>query len=184
MKKFVSLIWSFFFFCFHFHLFYKRDQKNFCYNLCQWVFCLFSSRNLIVSGHKCMSLFHFIFVYSVRECSSFIFLQVTVKFSQHHLLKILSFLHCLFLPFLTSIPHSSTRAWKIPWMEEPGRLQSIGSQRLGHDWATSLWLFTFMRWRRKWQPTPVFLPGESQWRGRLVGCCLWGRTESDTTEAT
>ena len=44
--------------------------------------------------------------------------------------------------------------------------------------------FTFMRWRRKWQPTPVFLPGESQERGSLVGCHLWGRTESDTTEAT
>ena len=44
--------------------------------------------------------------------------------------------------------------------------------------------FTFMHWRSKWQPTPVFLPGESQGRGSLVGCCLWGRTESDTTEAT
>ena len=52
-------------------------------------------------------------------------------------------------------------------------------------WGTSiLWLFTFMHWRRKWQPTPVFLPRESQGRGGLVGCCLWGRTESDTTEAT
>ena len=52
------------------------------------------------------------------------------------------------------------------------------------DWATSLSLFTFMHWRRKWRPTPVFLPGESQgWRS-LVGCRLWGRTESDTTEAT
>ena len=81
-------------------------------------------------------------------------------------------------------PHSSTLAWKIPWMEEPGRLQSMGSLRVGHDWATSLSLFTFMHWRRKWQPTPVFLPGESQGRGSLVGCRLWGRTESDTTEAT
>ena len=62
-------------------------------------------------------------------------------------------------------PHSSSLAWKIPWTEEPGRLQSMGS-------------------RRKWQPTPVFLPGESQGRGSLVGCRLWGRTESDTTEAT
>ena len=44
--------------------------------------------------------------------------------------------------------------------------------------------FTFMHWRRKWQPAPVFLPGESQGRGSLVGCCLWGRIESDTTEAT
>ena len=59
-------------------------------------------------------------------------------------------------------PHSSTLAWKIPWTEEPGRLQSMGSRRVGHDWATSLSLFTFMYWRRKWQPTPVFLPGESQ----------------------
>ena len=81
-------------------------------------------------------------------------------------------------------PHSSTLAWKIPWMEEPGRLQSMGSLRVGHDWATSLSLFTFMHWRRKWQPTPEFLPGESQGRGSLVGFRLWGHTESDTTEAT
>ena len=81
-------------------------------------------------------------------------------------------------------PHSSTLAWKIPWIEEPGRLQSMGSLRVGHDWATSLSLFTFTHWRRKWQPTPVFLPGESQGRGSLVGCRLWGRTELDTTEAT
>ena len=50
--------------------------------------------------------------------------------------------------------HSSTLAWKIPWTEEPGRLQSMGSLRVGHDWATSLSLFTFMHGRRKWQPTP------------------------------
>ena len=81
-------------------------------------------------------------------------------------------------------PHSRTLAWKIPWMEEPGRLQSMGSLRVGHDWATSLSLFTFMLWRRKWQPTPGFLPGESQGLGSLVGCPLWGCTESDTTEAT
>ena len=80
--------------------------------------------------------------------------------------------------------HSSTLAWKIPWMEEPGRLQSMGSQRVGHDGATSLSLFTSMRRRRKWQPAPVFLPGESQGRGSLVGCHLWGRTELDTTEVT
>ena len=52
------------------------------------------------------------------------------------------------------------------------------------DWATSHSLFTFMHWRRKWQPTPVFLPGESQGQRSLVGCRLWGRTELDTTEAT
>ena len=58
-------------------------------------------------------------------------------------------------------PHSSTLAWKIPWMEETGGLQSMGLLRVRHDWATSLSLFTFMHWRRKWQPTPVFFPGES-----------------------
>ena len=73
-------------------------------------------------------------------------------------------------------PHSSTLAWRIPWMEEPGRLQSMGSQRLSD--------FTFKHWRRKWQPTPVFLPGESKGRGSLVGCHLWGCTELDTTEVT
>ena len=81
-------------------------------------------------------------------------------------------------------PHSSILAWKIPWTEEPGRLQTMGSRRVGHDWATSLSLFPFTHWRGKWQPTPVFLPGESQGRGSLVGYCLWGRTESDTTEVT
>ena len=81
-------------------------------------------------------------------------------------------------------PHSSTLTWRIPGTEEPGGLWSMGSLRVGHDRATSLSLFTYMHWRKKWQPTPVFLPGESQGRGSLVGCCLWGRTESDTTEAT
>ena len=81
-------------------------------------------------------------------------------------------------------PHSSTLAWKIPWTEEPGGPQSMGSLRVGQVSATSLSLFTFKHWRRKWQPTPVFLPGESQGRRSLVGCRLWGRTESDTTEAT
>ena len=81
-------------------------------------------------------------------------------------------------------PHSSTLAWKLPWTEEPGRLQSMGSWRVRHDWETSLSLFTFMHWRRKWQPTPAFLPGESQgWRS-LVDCCLWGCTELDTIEVT
>ena len=70
-------------------------------------------------------------------------------------------------------PHSSTLAWRIPWMEETGGLQSMGLLRVRHDWVTSLLLFTFMHWRRKWQPTPVFLPGESQGWGRLVGCHLW-----------
>ena len=79
-------------------------------------------------------------------------------------------------------PHSSTLAWKIPWSEEPSRLQSMGSRRVGHDWATSFSLFPFMHWRQKWQPTLVFLPGESQGQGSLVGCHIWGCIESDTTE--
>ena len=74
-------------------------------------------------------------------------------------------------------PHSSTFAWKIPWTDEPGGLQSMELLRVRHN-------FTFTHWRRKWQPTPVFLPGESQGRGSLVGCRLWGHTELDTTEVT
>ena len=78
----------------------------------------------------------------------------------------------LLIPPHPVAPHSSNPAWKIPWMEEPGRLQSMGSLRGRHDWATSFSLFAFMHWRRKWLPTPVFLPGESQGRGSLVGCHL------------
>ena len=77
-------------------------------------------------------------------------------------------------------PHFSTLAWKIPWTEEPGGLQSMGLLRV----RLSLSLFTFMHWRRKWQPTPVFSPGESQGQGSLVGCHLWGCTELDMTEVT
>ena len=61
--------------------------------------------------------------------------------------------------------HSSTLAWKIPWTEEPGKLQSMGSRRVGYDWATLLSLFTFLHWRRKWQPTRVLawrIPGTGE----------------------
>ena len=77
-------------------------------------------------------------------------------------------------------PHSSTLAWKIPWTEEPGGLQSMGSLRFRNDWATSLSLFTFMHWRRKWQPTPVFLPGESQGRGGAWWAAIYGVAQSRT----
>ena len=80
--------------------------------------------------------------------------------------------------------HSSPLPCTLPWTEEPGGLQSMGSLGVGHDWAISLSPVTFMHWRRKWQPTPVSLPGESQGQRTLVGCHLWGGTESDTTEAT
>ena len=98
--------------------------------------------------------------------------------------------------------HSSILAWRIPWTEEPGGLQSTGLQRVGHDRATSLSFFHFLGlstlqglpwclsakestcqcrrhsfdpwvgkipWRRKWQPPPVFLPGESHGWSSLVG---------------
>ena len=79
-------------------------------------------------------------------------------------------------------PHSSTLAWKIPWMEEPGGLQSMGWLRVRHDWATSLSLSCIGEGNGN--PLQYSCPGESQGRGSLVGCRLWGRTESDTTEAT
>ena len=75
--------------------------------------------------------------------------------------------------------HPSTLAWKIPWTEAPGRLQSLGSLRARHDWATSLSLFTFMHWRRKWQPTPVFLPGEPR-NGGTWWAAIYGVTQSQT----
>ena len=80
-------------------------------------------------------------------------------------------------------PQSSTLAWKIPCMEKPGRLQSMESLILTRL-SNYTFTFTFMHWRRKQQPTPVFLPGESQGWGSMVGGRLWGRTELDTTEAT
>ena len=73
--------------------------------------------------------------------------------------------------------HSSTLAWKIPWTEGPGGLQSMGLLGVRHDWATWLSLFTSMHWRRKWQPTPVLLPGESQGRGAWWAA-IYGVTQS------
>ena len=101
--------------------------------------------------------------------------------------------------------HSSILAWRFSWMEEPGGLQSVGSQRVGHDWVTKLnwcvrrwcsgkestWQYRRWRfdpwvrkipWRRKWQLTPVFLPGKFHGQMSLVGCSPWGPKESDTTE--
>ena len=78
--------------------------------------------------------------------------------------------------------HSSTLAWKIPWTEDlEATVPGVASRTQLSDFTFT---FTIVHWRRKWQPTPVFLPGESQGWGSLVGCHLWGRTESDTTEAT
>ena len=79
--------------------------------------------------------------------------------------------------------HWSTLAWQIPWMEEPGGLQSMGLLRVRHL-SGFTFTFHFHALEKEMQLTPVFLPGESQGRGSPVGCRLWGRTESDTTEVT
>ena len=87
------------------------------------------------------------------------------------------------------IPSQAITCWPCPHIfsiftcELLGGCLCVNSSPLNLR-STRISLFTFMHWRRKWQPTPVFLPGESQWRGSLVGCCLWGCTESDTTEVT
>ena len=78
--------------------------------------------------------------------------------------------------------HSSTLAWKNPmdggaWWAAVHRVVKSGTR-------LSDFTFTFIHWRRKWQPTPVFLPGESQGHRSLLGCCLWACTELDTTEVT
>ena len=88
--------------------------------------------------------------------------------------------------------HSSTLAWKIPWIEDPARLQSMGSQRVRHDRATSLSLSVWETWvqsqawedlwRREWQPIPVFLPGKSHGQRSLAGYSPWGHKELDTIE--
>ena len=130
--------------------------------------------------------FSYTYIYSFFYFFHYSLLQDNEYSSLHYTVNLcFSILHTVVcISEKAMAPHSSALAWKIPWMEEPGRLQSMRSLRVGHDWANSLWLFTFMHWRRKWQPTPVFLPGESQGQGSLVGFHLWGRTESDTTEAT
>ena len=87
--------------------------------------------------------------------------------------------HCLSLGLEWKLTFSSPSA-SADFSKFAGSLSAALSQY--HLLLISL--FTFMHWRRKWQPTPVFLSGESQGRGSLVGCCLWGCTDSDTTEAT
>ena len=124
-------------------------------------------------GRALLSDMNFLFT-SLLFCFLYLSQEARMRYSLRHIVASVE---------KAMAPHSSTPAWKIPWTEEPGRLQSMGWLRVGHDRATSLSLFTFMQWRRKWQPTPVFLPGESQGRGSLVGCHLRGHTESDTAAA-
>ena len=104
VQKLLSLIRSHLF-LFLFPLLWEVGHRGSCCDLCQSVLSMFSSKSFIVSGLIFRSLIHFefIFVYGVRKCSRFILLQVVDQFSQHHLLKGLSFLHCIFLPPLSKI---------------------------------------------------------------------------------
>ena len=138
----------------------KPRNDHFC-------FYLKSSSFSVTFDLHFFALFDFVTLqkWSITQCSVFLFINTT-------------------FPEKAMAPHSTTLVWEVPWMEEPGRLQSMGLLRVRHDWATSLSLFTFMHWRRKWQPTPVFLPGESQGWESLMGCRLWGLTELDTTQET
>ena len=77
-------------------------------------------------------------------------------------------------------PHSSTLAWKIPWMEEPGRLQSMGSQRLSNFPFT----FHFHALEEEMATHSSVLAWRIPGMGEPGGCRLWGRTESDMTEVT
>ena len=131
--------------------------------------------------HTYICIYIHIYIYIHTHTYTYIYIYIHTHIYTYMYISVYMYIQLL---EKAMAPHSSTLAWKIPWTEEPGRLQSMGLLRVGHDWATLFSLFTFMHWRRKWQPTPVFLPGESQGRGSLVGCCLWGRTESDTSEVT
>ena len=79
-------------------------------------------------------------------CWGFLYIYI----HQRYWPVILLFFCSVFISEKEMTTHSSTLAWTIPWTEEPGRLQSMGSLRVGHDWTTSLSLFTFTHWRRKW----------------------------------
>ena len=79
--------------------------------------------------------------------------------------------------------HSSTLAWKIPWMEEPGRLQSMGSLGVG-QLSNFTFTFHFHTLEKEMATHSSVLAWRIPGTGSLVACCLWGRTESDTTEVT
>ena len=106
---------------------------------------------------------------------------------QHHLFRDLSFLYSTLTPCSEKAmaPHSNTLAWKIPWTEEPGRLRSMGSLRVGHDWLSDFtFTFHFHALEKEMATHSSVLAWRIPGMGSLVGCRLWGHTESDTTEAT
>ena len=141
---------------------------------------MFSYRSFMISGFTFRFLIPlvFIFVYDVRECSSLVLLHIAVQFSQNHLLKRLSFLPCIFSPALSQIDHKCVGfqlCWWCSGKASACRHRSRG--RCGFDpWVRKI------PCRRKWQSTPVFLPGTSHGQRSLAGCSLWGRRESEMTE--
>ena len=105
VQKLLSLIKSQLFTFVLFPLLQEVGHRGSCFDLCHRVFCLCFLQSFVVSGLTFRSLIHFefVFVYGVRKCSNFIILRVAAQFSQHHLLKRLFFLPCIFLPPLSKI---------------------------------------------------------------------------------
>ena len=169
--KFAAIISLNIFLCFFLSLF-PLSSLLLEFPLCTCCHFWYCSTGLWGTNHFCFSVFH-----CFSDCIVF-----TAQFSSLPILLPVQSIYCTSLLYYwekTMVFHSSTLAWKIPWMEEPGGLQSMGLLRVRHDWATSLSLFTFVHWRRKWQPTPVFLPGESQGRGAWWAA-VYGVTQSRT----
>ena len=133
-------------------------------NDCRFFFLYQSWYIFYILSFTSMILYTFLIFFSIRckhwESRSFHFYEKQITSENHN---------CVF----TEQELNTCYFFSIPW------LQYMGSLKVRHNWATSLSLFTFMHWRRKWQPTPVFLPGESQGQGSLVGCHLWV-TQSQT----
>ena len=142
-----------------------------------WKCFISVSKNFSVFNIIQLNYFIFLITISLRSSKLFRFRSRSRRSLNHNIKEA-----CELQMEKVTAPHSSTLAWKTPWTEEPGSLQSMGSLMVVHDWATSLSLFTFMHWRRKWQPTPVLLPGKPHGQRSLVGYSLWRRKESDMTE--
>ena len=137
------------------------------------IFSVFTSRSLVTDERKCTKLsviWNLTIPTSSPFCLGFsIYTKLPMNYSSPgegngNPLQY----SCLAIPM-------DRGAWKAV-------VHGVASSQTGLSKLLSL--FTFMHWWRQWQPTPVFLPGESQGWGSLVGCLLWGRTESDTTEVT
>ena len=108
----------------------------------------------------------------------------TFQTGKHRLTEIKSFVQSYTEgPEKAMAPHSSTLAWKIPWMEEPGRLQSMGSQ--GRTWLSDFtFTFHFHALEKEMATHSSVLAWRIPGQGSLMGCHLWSRTESDTTDMT